>query len=160
MARIHAESSAVIDAPPAEVYALISDYREAHPRILPREHFSDLKVEEGGQGAGTVITFVATVGGTKQTMRGRVAEPEPGRILTENYTTSSMVTSFTVDPVESGGKSRVTIATDMDPSPGLRGLIERIFVPGALRSIYVKELRQLNEVASAGRADGGGGAAD
>src|SRR5829696_305134 len=107
MARIHAESSAIIDAPQAEVYALISDYREGHPRILPREHFSDLKVEEGGQGAGTVITFVAAVGGTKQTMRGRVAEPEPGRILTENYTTSSMVTSFTVDPVE-GGKSRVT----------------------------------------------------
>jgi hypothetical protein len=47
-------ASAHIAAAPAQVYAIIANYREGHPRILPKE-FSGLTVEQGGIGAGTII---------------------------------------------------------------------------------------------------------
>ncbi len=48
-------------AVPAEVaYRCIADYRQHHPHILP-PIFSDLQVEEGGVGAGTVIAAKAKV---------------------------------------------------------------------------------------------------
>ena len=42
--------AAEIEAPAAEIYRIISDYREGHPRILPRPPFTALAVEQGGTG--------------------------------------------------------------------------------------------------------------
>jgi len=64
MALIHAEAAAVIEAEPEAVYAVISDYRRAHPHILPQEYFSNLKLEQGGAGAGTVFRVTVRVLGT------------------------------------------------------------------------------------------------
>lgn len=55
MSQIHAQATAVIDAPPEVVYAILADYRADHPAILPKQYFAECAVEEGGQGAGTVI---------------------------------------------------------------------------------------------------------
>jgi hypothetical protein len=55
MGLMRVQSSAVIPARPEAIYAVLADYREAHPAILPKPYFTELKVEEGGQGAGTVI---------------------------------------------------------------------------------------------------------
>src|SRR5215203_1289513 len=98
MTRIRAEASAIIDARPEDVYAVIGDYRDGHPHILPKENFRDLKVEEGGKGAGTVVSFVTISGGMKRPFRVKVSEPEPGKVLQENDTASSLVTTFTVTP--------------------------------------------------------------
>src|ERR1051325_550535 len=73
-----------IAAPPARLYGLLADYHTGHPSILPKQ-FSNLRVEVGGVGAGTVIRFDMTVFGRKQVFRGMVSEPEPGRILVERY---------------------------------------------------------------------------
>ena len=54
-------ASARIDAAPKRVYNVIADYCNGHPRILPKQ-FSDLVVERGGFGAGTVIRFRMRVG--------------------------------------------------------------------------------------------------
>jgi hypothetical protein len=55
MSQIHAKVSKVIKAPPEPVYAVIGDYNESHPAILPKRVFSGLVVEQGGIGAGTVV---------------------------------------------------------------------------------------------------------
>jgi hypothetical protein len=146
MSRIRASATAVIEAPAATVYDIIADYREMHPAILPKEHFQDLRVEQGGRGAGTIISFTSIANGQKRPLRMAISEPEPGRRLVEKDTASSMTTTFTVTSLGEG-RSNVEIATELDPSPGLMGFIERLVVPGTLRRIYVKELAQLAQVA-------------
>src|SRR5918993_898798 len=49
-----------VPAPPAEVYAILADYTEGHPHILPSSYFRNIEVEEGGVGAGTRIRFDMT----------------------------------------------------------------------------------------------------
>ena len=46
----------------------------------------------------TITRFKMTAGGRTREYRMKVAEPEPGRILTESDTDSSAVTTFTVSP--------------------------------------------------------------
>ena len=146
MVQIHAESSALIAARPADVYALLADYRDAHPRILPPEHFLDLAVEAGGQGAGTIFRVRTRVGGAERSYHMTVTEPEAGRLLMERDTASNLVTTFTVTPVGGGAQARVRIATDWEAGPGLMGVLERLFSPMLLRQVYAKELRRLAEV--------------
>ena len=78
MRQIHAEASDVIDARPEEIYAVLSDYRVGHPAILPKPYFTELMVEQGGQGAGTVIRFGMNVMGVVEKMMN---PPILGRIF-------------------------------------------------------------------------------
>jgi hypothetical protein len=57
MATHNVSASTLISAPLRKVYDLIADYRNGHPRILPKPYFVSLNVEKGGYGAGTVINF-------------------------------------------------------------------------------------------------------
>ena len=118
-----------MDAPADTVYGYIADMREHHPRFLPPA-FSDFRVESGGVGAGTITHFKMTAGGRTREYRTQIAEPEPGRILTESDTDSSSVTTFTVSP--QGAASRVQISTTWDGAGGIGGLFERIFAPRVL----------------------------
>ena len=155
MPRIHAEAAAVLDAPPGAVYAILADYRHGHPAILPRKHFSNLVVERGGTGDGTIIRFEITLGGTTRSTRAAITEPEPGRMLLETDLDTGAVTRFTVDPVSGpappGGaaRSRVTITTVWS-TPGLRGSIERVLAPRLLQKVYAEELRNLGSAVQGG----------
>ena len=133
-----------MDAPPETVYGYIADMREHHPRFLPPA-FSDFRVESGGVGAGTVTTFKVTAGGRTREYRNVVAEPEPGRTLTESDTGSSAVTTFTVSP--QGTASLVRISTAWDGAGGIGGFFERTFAPRVLRGIYADELKRLDAYA-------------
>lgn len=93
MARILISAERVVEAPAETVYGYIADMREHHPRFLPPA-FSDFRVESGGVGAGTVTRFKVTAGGRTREYQMKVAEPEPGRVLTESDTSSSAVTTF------------------------------------------------------------------
>jgi uncharacterized protein YndB with AHSA1/START domain len=137
MPRLHASAERTIPAPATEVYALLADYRDGHPRILPPA-FSDLTVLRGGTGAGTVIRFTLKLAGRKQAVEARVEEPEPGRVLTEDYPDKSAVTRFIVEPA--GSQSRVRIETSWERSRGLAGLIERFVAPHLFRKLYTEEL--------------------
>jgi hypothetical protein len=75
----------------------------------------------------------------------KVAEPEPGRVLTESDIDSSAVTTFTVSP--QGGASLVQISTAWDGASGIGGLFERLFAPRVLRAIYADELKRLDAYA-------------
>ena len=90
-------ASANIPAPPQRAYSILANYRDEHPRILPPQ-FSNLAVEKGGIGAGTVIRFNMRVFGRKRSFRAAVTEPEPGRVLVEtDLDTNRAVTTFIVD---------------------------------------------------------------
>jgi uncharacterized protein YndB with AHSA1/START domain len=144
MATIHVSAERTVDAPASDVYRYLADMREHHPRFLP-DAFSDFTVESGGVGAGTVTRFKMNAGGRTREYRMQVAEPEPGRVLTESDTESSLVTTFTVDP--EGDRSRVRIATTWEGAGGIGGFFERTFAPRTLRRLYDDELERLNRYA-------------
>src|SRR5215469_9252173 len=144
MARNEVSAEATVDAPADTVYRYLADMREHHPRFLPPA-FSDFQVESGGVGAGTVSRFKITAGGRTRDYRMKVAEPEPGRVLTESDMNSSAVTTFTVSP--HGSASRVRISTAWNGAGGIGGLFERMFAPRVLRAIYADELRRLDAYA-------------
>jgi hypothetical protein len=147
MPRHRIAAEAVIDAPAAQAYAVIADYRDGHPHILPRPPFVSLDVEGGGVGAGTVIRFQMRMLGKTRTMRAAITEPEPGRVLVESDLEGDVVTTFTVDPVEDGRKARVTIATEMNVLGRPLGWLQRPLATRLLRPVYVRELARLEAVA-------------
>jgi hypothetical protein len=149
MPRHRIEAEAVIDAPADRAYAIIADYRDGHPHILPRPPFVSLEVEQGGVGEGTVIRFAMRVLGRTRTMRAAITELEPGRTLVETDLDGNVVTTFMVDPVEDGRKARVVIATEMNVPGGPLGWLQRALVTRILRPVYVREIAQLAVVARA-----------
>ena len=141
-------ASALIPARRERVYSLISNYKDGHPRILPKQ-FSGLVVEQGGVGAGTVIRFQMSLLGKKQTFRAAITEPEPGRVLVEtDLNTNGAVTTFTINPGGAPADSHVTISTELPVRAGFLGRIERTMTTILLRPIYVKELENLARVAT------------
>jgi hypothetical protein len=148
MNRIHVQAEGMVNAPAAAVYALLADYRNGHPLVIPREYFSELTVEQGGYGAGTVISFSVKTGGSTRQYREVVTEPQPGRVLVESDTLSRTVTSFTVTP-QGDNQCQVEIATTTDTSTGIRGFFEKLIAPAMMKRIYEKELQQISAVASA-----------
>jgi uncharacterized membrane protein len=133
-----------VDAPADTVYRYIADMREHHPHFLPPA-FSDFRVESGGVGAGTITRFTLTAGGRTREYRTKIAEPEPGRILTESDTGSSTVTTFTVSAL--GDTSLVQISTAWDGAGGIGGLLERLFAPRVMRRIFADQLKRLDAYA-------------
>ncbi len=141
-------ASAVIPARRERVYALIANYHDGHPRIVPKQ-FSGLVVEQGGIGAGTVIRFQMSVFGRRQTFRAAVTEPEPGRVLVEtDLDANRAVTTFTVDKGPAPADSRVTISTELKVRSGFLGIIEKSLSTLLLRPMYVRELENLARVAT------------
>ncbi|MGD9895121.1 MAG: SRPBCC family protein [Dehalococcoidia bacterium] len=144
MATISVKAQGRVAAPADRVYKILADYHQHHPHILPPA-FSDLKVEEGGVGAGTVFSIRMKAGGRSRAARMYVAEPQPGRVLTESEPQTSLLTTFTVVP--DGDTSRVQIATTWQSTKGIGGLFERLFAPRLLQRIYVQELENLDRYA-------------
>lgn len=139
--------SKLIDSPPRIVYSIIADYRESHPKILPKPPFVSLVVEQGGVGAGTVVRVQMKVVGKVQAFRTVVSEPEPGRTLIETNDTG-YVTTFTVDPRSDGKKSFVTFTTEISAFSGLIKKVEFMLSKIFLIPVYKKELTNLAEEAS------------
>ena len=76
-----------------------------------------------------------------------VTEPDPGRIMVESDSASSMVTTTTVTPRD--GTSLVRFTTTWEGAGGIGGIFERIFAPRVMRGIYADELERLNAYARA-----------
>jgi hypothetical protein len=144
MAKILISAERGVDAPAETVYGYIADMREHHPHFLPPA-FSDFRVESGGVGAGTVTRFKITAGGRTREYQMNIAEPEPGRTLTESDAGSSAVTTFTVSP--QGPGSLVQISSTWDGAQGIGGFFERMFAPRVMRGIYLDELSRLDAYA-------------
>jgi Polyketide cyclase / dehydrase and lipid transport len=141
---ISVSAERTVGAPAPTVYGYIADYREHHPRFLPPA-FSNFEVESGGVGTGTIVKFDLTAGGRTRLNRQQVAEPEPGRVLTESDTSSSSVTTFTVTP--DGDNCTVQINSRWNGAGGIGGFFERLFAPSVLRRILTDELARLDAYA-------------
>jgi len=135
-----------VRAPADRVYELIADYRTGHPRIIPPKYFQNLLVEQGGRGAGTVITYDMKLLGRVTKARARVTEPEPGRVLVETVDERNFITTFRVDPTGAHA-CIVTISTVVPTRRGLIGALERLFVRALLAPVYRDELALLDRVA-------------
>jgi Polyketide cyclase / dehydrase and lipid transport len=144
MGTLRVSAERVVGAPAEAVYGYIADMREHHPRFLPAA-FSGLEVESGGIGAGTVFRVALTAGGRTREYRMRVDEPEPGRVLTESDTSSSLVTTWTVIP--DGIDCTVRVASTWNGAGGIGGFFERLFAPRTLHRIYADELVRLDAYA-------------
>ncbi|MDA8312607.1 MAG: SRPBCC family protein [Actinomycetota bacterium] len=144
MSTVTATAHRTVDAPAGVVFGCLSDYREHHPRFLPPA-FSEYRVEEGGTGDGTVVSFAITAGGRSRRYRMRVVVPEPGRVLEERDTASSLVTRFVLAP--DGSRTNVRIETTWKGAGGIGGFFERMFAPAALKRIYDDELARLDAYA-------------
>jgi len=142
------ESSGVIEAPAEVVYRTLADYREGHPSILPKAYFLSLEVEQGGFGEGTIINFETRVLGATQRFRSAITEPQPGSVLVEtNLGEPGGKTTFTVEPLNDGRRSCVTIATDgTTKRDGGLGIVERLITKMMMRRIYKAELDQIASI--------------
>ena len=147
MAKHSLSASKLIPSPAHIVYDLIADYRNGHPRILPKPYFVSLEVEQGGYGAGTVINFQMKLMGRIQSFHSTITEPEPGHILVETDMNTGAITTFTADPRLNGREAFVTISTATNVPGGIPGKIQGWLTTQLLRPIYLKELDQLAEVA-------------
>jgi hypothetical protein len=121
-----------------EVYAFLRDYPKRET-ILP-EAFHDYRVEEGGKGEGTIVSYRLQAGKRERPYRLSVEEPGPRRLV-ERDTSSSLVTTWTVGPAGAG--STVSVESRWQGASGIGGFFERRFAPGALRGIYDDLLTRL-----------------
>lgn len=144
MAQLSVVEEGLVGAPAEKVYGLIADMRNHHQRFLPPS-FGEIRVEEGGYGAGTIYRVNVTFAGRVRELHMRVDEPTPGRVLTESDLHSPMKTTWTLTPEGTG--CRVRIATDWTSAGGFSGLIERLFAPGVMRKVYRDELARLDRYA-------------
>jgi len=149
-ARAHADQ--LVDASTAAVYEVLADYRSHHPRIMPSPPFSDLEVESGGVGAGTVFHITVRTMGRQQRLHMRVAEPKPGQVLTETNLDTGVVTEFSVAPGSGASYSRVRMLSEWEPAGGLRGLFDRLVTAPLTGRMFAKQLRQLDQYMRSGQA--------
>jgi hypothetical protein len=150
MPELSVTAERLVGAPAEHTYRCIAAYRTHHPRFLPPA-FSDFQVEQGGVGAGTVHRFQLNAGGRTRTYRMRVEELQPGRVLTESDTGSSLVTTWTV--TSEGQRCRVRLDTRWQGAGGVGGVFERLFAPRVLRRIYEDELERLDRYARTTQSD-------
>ncbi len=143
MTTAQASASAIITAPPTVIYAVLADYRNHHPHILPTQYFRNFVVEEGGQGTGTIFRTAVHVFGSKSSNHMIVSEPQPGRVLREEDLETGLATTFTVTPVANGQQSNVEIKTVWQRKVGLVGQFDAWTTGLVMRMIYRKELAQL-----------------
>jgi hypothetical protein len=131
----------LIDAEPETVLTAVANYETVRPRILS-PHYSEYRVVEGGQGAGTVATWKLQA--TKSRVRDVKANVDvAGHTVIEKDANSSMITNWTVAPAGPG--SSVTLKTSWEGAGGVGGFFERMFAPLGLRKIQAEVLENLKK---------------
>ena len=141
MAHIHVQAEQVVNAQLVEVYAFLKDYTK-RPQILT-ENYLNYKVEEGGIGAGTVVTYRLHAARRERGYRIQVSDPGTGKTLQESDTSSSLVTIWTMTPEADGQKTRVQLTSDWEGGKGVGGFFEKTFAPLGLKRIYTEILGKL-----------------
>lgn len=133
MAGIRVEVERVVGGSPERVLALLSDYADTRAGLWP-ETITDYKVVEGGEGAGTRVTY--RLHATKKRIRevdAVVSTPSAGTLL-EADQKSSLRTQWTVRSAGAGG-STVTALTTWDGGSGVAGFFEKTFAPIGIRKL-------------------------
>ena len=141
MPTVTASAQRTIHAPADKIYRYLADM-QLHSRFLPAP-FYDYKVDEGGIGAGSIVSYKINFAGGVRELRMHVTEPEPGRTLVQTDSGGSgLVTTFTVTP--QGDQALVNITPSFDGETGVAGFVEGIIAPRRLHHIYAKELASID----------------
>ncbi len=148
MTEVVATAERVVRGPGQQVLTALADYSGTRPRLLP-EQFSDYRVEAGGQGAGTRVhwRFAATSKRVRDQLVS-VTQPGPDQLV-ETDANSSMVTTWTLYPVDAG-VTTVRVRTTWAGASGVGGFFERTFAPRGLRRVYGEMLGRLDGELTAG----------
>jgi hypothetical protein len=148
MSQVVATAEGIVRAPVERVLTALADYTGTRPRLLP-EQFSDYRVESGGQGTGTRVhwRFAATSKRVRDQLM-TVTQPGPD-MLVESDANSSMVTTWTVQPADTG-VTTVWVHTTWNGAGGVGGFFERTFAPKGLRRVYDVILGRLDRELTAG----------
>lgn len=144
MGHTRAEVESLIEARSGAVYEVLADYTTHHPEIMPAPLFSRIQVESGGIGEGTIFHITLRIAGREQRMHMRVAEPEPGRVLTETNLDTGAVTEFSLSSVNGDSPTLIRISSEWETADGVRGLFDKTATPILTRWILRKQLRKLN----------------
>ena len=145
MGQVFVKNECTIPASPETVYAVLADYKEKRPLILT-SNFLDYKVESGGQGSGTVVSYRLRAANRERAYRMRVDEVVKGEELMERDRNSSLVTTWRVSPQDDGRLTRVQVTTQWEGGSGVGGFFERTFAPLGLHRIYNQMLDMLASV--------------
>ena len=143
MPQVVVNAEKIISAPAEQVSRALADYETVRPRILP-EQFSEYRVEAGGQGAGTRVSW--RLAATSKRVREQdlvVSELPDGTGLVESDQNSSMVTTWTVHPADAG-VTTVRVRSTWNGAGGIGGFFERAFAPKGLGRIYDQVLTRLD----------------
>jgi hypothetical protein len=138
-----------IPATSDRVHALVADYVDERPRILPPANYLDYKVLQGGRGAGTLFSYRLKAAGRERPYEVEVTEPTPGATLVERDRNSSLVTNWTLTPASDGASTEVRLSTSWEGGEGIGGFFERTFAPRGLRRIQEEMLTRLAARAAA-----------
>ena len=152
MARVQVRAEKLVAAPADAVYRVLADYSTHHPRIMPPEHFSNLEVESGGVGEGTVFHITTRVAGKRERLHMRVTEPQPGSVLWETNLDTGVVTEFRV----SGNGSQATLVRMSSEweAHGLKGWLDRLLAPRLMHRLFAEQLDQLDEYVRSSEVQG------
>jgi uncharacterized protein YndB with AHSA1/START domain len=145
MSQVFVKNERTIPANPEAVYAVLADYKEKRPLMLT-PNFLDYKVESGGQGSGTVVSYRLRAANRERAYRMRVDEVVKGRELMERDRNSSLVTTWILSPQDDGRQTRVQVTTQWEGGSGVGGFFERTFAPLGLHRIYDQMLDMLTSV--------------
>jgi uncharacterized protein YndB with AHSA1/START domain len=132
--QIQVELERTIPAPPSRVHDVLADYQR-RPRLLP-VGYGDYRVEEGGTGAGTVVSYRLRAAGRERRYRVEVAEPTPGVVLVERDRGSSLTTTWILNPAGGGASTSLRLSTVWEGRGGVAGFFERTFAPRGLRRLH------------------------
>jgi uncharacterized protein YndB with AHSA1/START domain len=142
MSQVVVKNERIIAASPEAVYTALVDYKDKRPLILT-PNFLDYKVESGGQGSGTVVSYRLRAANRERAYRMRVDEVIRGKELMERDRNSSLVTTWTLSPQDNGRQTHVKVTTQWEGSSGVGGFFERTFAPLGLHRIYDQMLDML-----------------
>lgn len=142
---VTASAERAIAAPPDTVLALLRDYRDVRPRLLP-DAYADYRVEAGGEGAGTIVAYTLHAARRVRAYRLAVTEPETGPALREDDETSSFAQTWTLEPAGDG--TRVRLACSWTGASGIGGFFERTFAPKGVARLSEEILDRLEREAA------------
>jgi hypothetical protein len=145
MGEIRVETERVVAAPQAGLFKLVADY-DGRPSYLP-PNYEDWRVEQGGLGGGTVVTYRLLTGRRERFYRMLVEEETVGSVLVERDTKSSLTVTWTLTE-DDPSRTRVRIVTRWRGAGGVGGLFERRFAPPGLRRIQDDLLARLDRHAT------------
>lgn len=138
MATVTARASKAVNAPPERVLEFLRNYRESRPKILT-DNYTAYRVEQGGEGTGTVVAYHFESAGRGRDYRLRVEESDGS--VRERDEFSTFVSVWSVTPEGTG--SNVTVEASWSGAGGIGGIFERLFAPLGLKRIYGEILDRL-----------------